>query len=184
MTRPYEVSHASKARPPLAHGARPLRQLVRWCSHSALQGPLPPGQPLVSVHSSQLHPRPPAPSLSHTSGAVPEMPPPNFHVRLLPPRLVEAPSLWPASPNFHRRRTSPSTSQPFFSSSPASNPHAALPATQFSSNSPRPIASQGLTLFSLKHFFSNTIATDRLPLPDGPFVATETRRQQLWLGCA
>ena len=187
MTVPTNSLTLSKARPPLGHGARPLRQLslcppalasprcttARAASLSLHFAPLSVPQTRHRYPFSSSHNR------TRTRDAFPQSPPPAF-----PSSLSNHFSSNPPSPDFHHRGFTPSP-QPLFSNRPSSNLHPAFPAP---TTSPRTALQQfppqGLTLFSLNHFFSNTIATDRLPLPDGPFVATETRRQQLWLGCA
>ena len=186
MTVPTKFSHAAKARPPLCHGARPLRQLSLSRPHPGFHGALPLGQPLSMHFGSHLRSPDPAPlPLLFPTQQDPyprRLPPtatPGSSLIYLQPLFLEhaisgspPPGLHPSPRHFSRTGPPPISTQGF--PAPTTSPRTAL--QQF--------PPKGLTLFSLNHFFSNTIATNRLPLPDGPFVATETRRQQLWLGCA
>jgi hypothetical protein len=153
---------------------------------------------LSKVHHRQLSLSAPCTLPRHTHPPDPPPPPLLFltqqdrHPRGLPQSALPALSLV-SSPTTFLNHVLPRSPSPSFTLSTSTTfprtrpPRIPTPACPSPSPSPRTalpqFPPQGLTLFSPNHFFSNTIATDWLPLADGPFVALEIRRQQLWPGC-
>ena len=152
MTVPTS-SHTSKARLPLGHCARPLRRLVLWCSHSPLQGALPPGQPLISLHCA-----PPRPSPSPLLFLTPQ----DHNPTRLPP--ISAPGFSPnpsnpfssgpgPPPNSHHRWASPSSPSTTISRLALLGPPPGFPLPlQLLERPSLNFPSQGLTLFSSTTF--------------------------------
>ena len=177
MTVPRTLSRLPSARPPLGHGCSTTpaaRSLVLALATartataraaSRLPCTLPRlTRPACTFSSSHIKTR--------TRDASPQSRPPALFPRLLQPLF-----LWPAPPPISTTAGLHSLlPQPLFSNRPSSNLHPGFSrSSNFSSNSPHRISTPGLNPLPLNHFFSNTIATDRLPLLDGPFAAARNK---------